>query len=138
MPTGMLRSQNDIGSPKIRTVRPFTFFKWVAAASPYGPAPRITTSQFSMAVEIENSISLTAIQIFVEARFVNWRTVLKHWFVGRSKLTMREPTLRFCLGNRNRWAANTLGLFQHQQYGSEDCERQQKENESSFMVQTAG
>src|SRR5271168_2197249 len=43
MPLGMLRRQNDIGSPNTCVATPRDF-RWAATARPYGPAPITTTS----------------------------------------------------------------------------------------------
>ena len=45
IPSGMCAFQNSIGSPNTRTSRPWMARRCAPAASPYGPAPRITTSQ---------------------------------------------------------------------------------------------
>lgn len=45
IPKGILRSQNDIGSPKVRTSRPLIALRCAVADRPYGPEPRIATSQ---------------------------------------------------------------------------------------------
>ena len=48
MSVGICCSQNDIGSPRSLTSKPFTDTRWAAAAKPYGPAPTIATSHFSI------------------------------------------------------------------------------------------
>src|ERR1700758_1755275 len=50
MPSGILRSQNDMVSPNTRTLTPLAF-KCAAAESPYGPAPITTTSGFAFNFE---------------------------------------------------------------------------------------